>query len=89
MVEALCQFSKLQYSSRFPHPVTFAGMIEMGSTYLPVDSDWYRYVNAAEDKFNELQEEQKLTLMKVAEEACEYAKDDRSVFALAFIGTCG
>lgn len=32
------------FMSRCPHPVTFAGMLEMGSAYLPLDTSWDAYI---------------------------------------------
>ena len=29
---------------RCPHPVTLAGMLEMGGAFLPVDSSWEKYI---------------------------------------------
>lgn len=30
-----------------PHPVTLAGMLEMGSMYLPVNTSWNRYLQSS------------------------------------------
>ena len=30
-----------------PHPVTLAGMLEMGSMYLPVNASWNRYLQSS------------------------------------------
>ena len=57
--------------------MTLAGMVEMGSTYLPVDDDWYRYVSACDAKNDELQRELKLMLTQLAKEACSYLHKDR------------
>lgn len=32
------------FLQRCPHPVTLAGMLEMGGAYLPVDSSWEKYI---------------------------------------------
>ena len=31
------------FLSRCPHPVTFTGMLEMGSAYIPLNSSWKQY----------------------------------------------
>ena len=62
---------------RFPHPVTLAGMLEMGSTYLPLDHDWYRYINTSNTKYEDLQKELKLMLTQLADKACQYSHGDR------------
>ena len=35
------------FFERFPHPVTFAGMLEMGTTFLPVTQNWEKYIDPA------------------------------------------
>ena len=48
-------YSKLwpSFLLKCPHPATFAGMLEMGSCYLPVDSSWSSYVTCAESTYQE------------------------------------
>ena len=37
------------FLDRFPHPITFAGMLEMSSMYLPViTANWNRYISECE-----------------------------------------
>ena len=33
-----------QFLQRCPHPVTLAGMLEMGGAYMPVDTSWNKYI---------------------------------------------
>ncbi|KAJ8304121.1 hypothetical protein KUTeg_017704 [Tegillarca granosa] len=56
---------------QFPHPVTLAGMLEMGTAYLPVNENWFRYINQSNAIYNDLQRELKMSLMKLANDACE------------------
>lgn len=65
------------FTERFPHPVTFAGMLELGTAYLPVNSNWTRYVDDCEQVFEDLQTESKLLLMKRADQACQLLHDNR------------
>ncbi|XP_035668321.1 DNA polymerase subunit gamma-1-like isoform X1 [Branchiostoma floridae] len=65
------------FLERFPHAVTLAGMLEMGQCYLPVNSNWERYLRDAEDTFQELQKEMKLSLMHLANDACQLMHNDR------------
>lgn len=65
--------------ARFPHPVTFAGMLEMSSAYLPVNHNWERYINDAQAAYNDLERELKLMLMRLANDACELLEGERSV----------
>lgn len=41
-----------QFYDRFPHPVTLAGVLEMGSSYLPVNRNWEKYLDAAESAYD-------------------------------------
>lgn len=65
----LCKLYPL-YEERFPHPVTLAGMLEMGSAYLPVNSNWERYIRDAQLSYEDLSIEAKYHLGRRAEEAC-------------------
>ncbi|EZA49914.1 hypothetical protein DMN91_011596 [Ooceraea biroi] len=59
------------FQERFPHPVTLAGMLELGSAYLPVNSNWQRYLEESESTFDDLNYEAKFTLAKRADAVCE------------------
>lgn len=63
--------------SRCPHPVTLAGMLEMGVCYLPVNHNWRRYLEDAQATYEELQREMKKSLMILADDACQLLQDDR------------
>ncbi|XP_034542607.1 DNA polymerase subunit gamma-1 [Notolabrus celidotus] len=65
------------FLERCPHPVTFAGMLEMGVSYLPVNQNWGRYLEDSEDTYEELQREMKKSLMALADDACQLLQDDR------------
>lgn len=65
------------FLERCPHPVTFAGMLEMGVSYLPVNQNWERYLEDSEDTYEELQREMKKSLMALADDACQLLQDDR------------
>ncbi|XP_033491143.1 DNA polymerase subunit gamma-1 [Epinephelus lanceolatus] len=65
------------FMERCPHPVTFAGMLEMGVSYLPVNQNWGRYLEDAQDIYEELQREMKKSLMTLADDACQLLQDDR------------
>uniref|UniRef100_A0A4W4H837 DNA polymerase subunit gamma-1 n=1 Tax=Electrophorus electricus TaxID=8005 RepID=A0A4W4H837_ELEEL len=64
------------FLERCPHPVTFAGMLEMGVCYLPVNQNWERYLEDAQDTYEELQREMKKSLMSLADDACPLLQDD-------------
>lgn len=46
-------------------------MLEMGTAFLPVNQNWDRYQEQANDTYNDLQRELKLILMQLADDACE------------------
>ncbi|KZO98242.1 hypothetical protein CALVIDRAFT_553933 [Calocera viscosa TUFC12733] len=52
-----------------PSPVTWAGVITMGSAFLPVDQEWERYIARAETKYRELEGGVKRNLESLAEQA--------------------
>ncbi|XP_054475204.1 DNA polymerase subunit gamma-1 [Anoplopoma fimbria] len=65
------------FMERCPHPVTFAGMLEMGVSYLPVNQNWGRYLEDSQDIYEELQREMKKSLMTLADDACQLLQDER------------
>ncbi|KMQ95236.1 dna polymerase subunit gamma- mitochondrial [Lasius niger] len=65
------------FQERFPHPVTLAGMLELGSAYLPVNSNWQRYLEESESTFDDLNYEAKFTLAKRADAVCHLMHDER------------
>lgn len=58
------------FQDRFPHPATLAGMLEIGMAYLPVNSNWQRYISEADLTFEDLNIEAKYLLERRANEAC-------------------
>ncbi|XP_053616538.1 DNA polymerase subunit gamma-1, mitochondrial [Plodia interpunctella] len=58
------------FLERFPHPVTLYGMLELGSAYLPVNSNWLQYIDSAETVFEDLKLESRQLLSQKADEAC-------------------
>lgn len=64
------------FVQRFPHPATFAGMLESGMPYLPVNSSWLRYINASDLAYTEFGIELKSLLEKRANQACRLLHGD-------------
>ncbi|KAM9854974.1 DNA polymerase subunit gamma-1 [Aulostomus maculatus] len=64
------------FMERCPHPVTLAGMLEMGVSYLPVNQNWGRYLEDSRDIYEELQRELKKSLMRLADDACQLLQND-------------
>lgn len=74
--DVLCKLFPM-FLERFPHPVTFAGMLELSTAYLPVNSNWNRYVENSEQTYDDLEIESRLLLMRRAEQACQLLHDKR------------
>ncbi|KAF8061628.1 DNA polymerase family A-domain-containing protein [Lyophyllum atratum] len=52
-----------------PHPVSFAGILTMGSSFLTVNEEWESYLQRAEAVYREMEEGVKAKLKKLAEDA--------------------
>lgn len=57
----------------------------MGSAYLPVDRSWENYIQDADDTYEDLEKEMKCSLMKLADETCNYLHGKRFARFLTFI----
>nr|XP_014090716.2 DNA polymerase subunit gamma-1, mitochondrial [Bactrocera oleae] len=71
-------FGKLypMFLERFPHPATLAGMLELGSSYLPVNSNWTRYIKESDLAYEDLSIEAKNHLTRRADNACRLMKNE-------------
>ncbi|RDB23988.1 DNA polymerase gamma, mitochondrial [Hypsizygus marmoreus] len=52
-----------------PHPVSFAGILTMGSSFLTVNEEWEAYLERAEGVYRQMEEGVKAKLKSLAEEA--------------------
>ena len=59
-----------------PSPVSFAGILTMGSSFLTVNESWEKYIENAEGAYKELEESVKGRLVQLANEAKELMVDD-------------
>ncbi|RKO96647.1 DNA/RNA polymerase [Caulochytrium protostelioides] len=50
-----------------PHPVSFAGLIELGRTYLPITETWDDYIAAAESQYAAIANETEKLFLDLAE----------------------
>ena len=57
----------------------------MGSAYLPVDRSWENYIRDADDTYEDLEKEMKCSLMKLADETCNYLHGKRFARFLTLI----
>lgn len=62
---------------RFPHPVTLCGMLEMGTTYLPINQNWVSYMNSSEEVFKQSENEVKSILVQKANDALKLLENER------------
>ncbi|GLH13253.1 DNA polymerase subunit gamma-1, mitochondrial [Gryllus bimaculatus] len=58
------------FLERFPHPVSLAGLLELGGAYLPVGAAWPRFLASAERTYDELRAESRRMLARAADDAC-------------------
>lgn len=58
-----------EFLQRCPHPVSFAGILSMGSSFLTVDEGWNEYLERAEKVYRDLEEGVKNKLKDLAEKA--------------------
>lgn len=65
------------FLERFPHPVTFSGMLEMGMAYLPVNNNWNRYVSDCQQTYDDLDIEAKFLLARRADHSCHLMHEDK------------
>ncbi|CAG2166552.1 unnamed protein product [Oppiella nova] len=64
------------YLERFPHPITFMGMLEMSVMYLPVNPhNWIRYVSESDAIYDGEERELNLSLREIANDSCSLAID--------------
>ncbi|KAG6850420.1 hypothetical protein H0H93_013645 [Arthromyces matolae] len=59
-----------------PHPVSFAGILTMGSSFLTVNEEWDSYIHRAEATYRDMEEGVKLKLKSLAEEAKSLMNDE-------------
>lgn len=53
VVATLKVYQKLwpNFRRHFPSPVTFAGMLELSTAYLPVNNNWNRYLEVSDQTY--------------------------------------
>lgn len=70
-------FSK--FNERFPHPITFAGMLEMSTMYLPVNTEnWFKYIRKSQTTYDQYENRLSEALQELANNACSMQEDDYS-----------
>lgn len=66
-----------QFCERLPHPASLGGMLLMGTAYLPVNKNWQKYINAANEAYEKKNDEIKDSLMDLADATLAYAENER------------
>ncbi|KAI1318170.1 DNA-directed DNA polymerase gamma mip1 [Mortierella claussenii] len=70
-----------KYLETCPHPVSFAGMLQMGSSFLTVNEGWMAYVSRCNKMYHELAQNVESKLMMLADKALENFEKDPEFFA--------
>lgn len=65
------------FLSACPHPVSFAGMLTMGSPFLTVNENWEDYLRKADAVYHDMEEKVEKKLKKLAEEARDLMTDGK------------
>jgi len=65
-----------EYLSRFPHPVTLAGVLEMSTAFLPVNRNWQRYLRDCEDAYGDVEKDLTHRLKREADRSCHLLEND-------------
>ena len=58
-----------QFLTACPHPISFAGILVMGSSFLPVNQEWEGYIQKAEAVYRKMQDSVQSKLLKLATDA--------------------
>ena len=65
-----------EFLNACPSPVSFAGILTMGSSFLTVNESWEKYVENAEKVYKDLEENVRGRLVQLAQEAKKLMVDD-------------
>lgn len=52
-------------------------MLELSTAYLPVNSNWQRYIQESEQSYEDLESEGKILLAHRADQACQLLHDEK------------
>lgn len=65
------------YLTSCPHPASFAGVLSMGNSFLPVDHSWGKYLEAAESMYQDLREDVRVALRTLADRLKREGQNDQ------------
>ncbi|OJT07668.1 DNA polymerase gamma, mitochondrial [Trametes pubescens] len=66
-----------EFLTACPNPVSFAGVLTMGSSLLTVNEEWDKYIANAERTYRELEEKVKMRLIDLAHDAKNLMEGDK------------
>jgi DNA polymerase gamma 1 len=64
-----------------PHPASLSGVLSMGNSFLPVDENWEKYLQAAESKYREMDEGVRRALRVLAEKTRKEGRKEGDVWS--------
>lgn len=68
-----------KFLHRFPHPVTLAGMLEMSTMYLPLNTNnWFKYIENSQNTYNEFEQRMSYALQELAMRECSKTEEEHS-----------
>ncbi|PSR73484.1 hypothetical protein PHLCEN_2v10776 [Hermanssonia centrifuga] len=66
-----------EFLTACPSPVSFAGILTMGSSFLTVNQEWERYIENAERTYRELEDKVRIRLVDLAYEAKAMVENEK------------
>ncbi|CUA77609.1 DNA polymerase gamma 1 [Rhizoctonia solani] len=75
-IDRYVEYCCADVETTFP-PVSLAGVLTMGSAFLPVDQEWENYISSAEKKYQELDGGVRENLVGLAKEALAIYESDK------------
>ncbi|KAF9306384.1 DNA-directed DNA polymerase gamma mip1 [Mortierella antarctica] len=77
---AVYQKTLPKYMATCPHPVSFAGILQMGSSFLTVNEGWVDYLNRCNRTYQEMSQNVESKLMHLAENALKNFEADPTYY---------
>jgi DNA polymerase gamma 1 len=71
-------FERFYFDKIHGHPVSFAGILEMGSAFLPVTADWPAYIERCESLLQEKRDHVQMYLRRLADQSLIMSEEERS-----------
>ncbi|KAG0026140.1 DNA-directed DNA polymerase gamma mip1 [Podila clonocystis] len=78
---AVYQKTLPKYMATCPHPVSFAGILQMGSSFLTVNEGWVNYLNRCNRAYQDMSQNVESKLLLLAENALKNFEADPTYYA--------